>query len=159
MELRAPSGYDGAMPQIEGLLTGRKLLTLAGSATVLDAARLMAEHNVGCVLITDGHQRPLGIFTERDLMTRVVVPGKDPDEVALVEVMTRDLYTAEKTSRIADARRELQARHIRHLPVVQGEVAIAMLSLRDLLAADLAATKFEKRAMTEYIQGSPPDLS
>ena len=143
------------MPQIEGLLTGRKLLTLAGSATVLVAARLMADNNVGCVLITDGRQRPLGIFTERDLMSRVVVPGKLPDAVTLVEVMTRDLYTAEKSAKVADVRRELQARHIRHLPVMQGEIALAMLSLRDLLAADLAATKFEQRAMTEYIQGPP----
>lgn len=147
------------MPQIEGLLTGRKLLTLASSASVLVAARLMADNNVGCVLITDGRQRPVGIFTERDLLTRVVVPGRDPDSVPLLEVMTRELYTAQKSSKIADVRRELQARHIRHLPVVQGDVALAMLSLRDLLAADLAATKFEQRAMTEYIQGSPPEPS
>lgn len=145
------------MPQIEGLLTGRKLLTLPGSASVLEAARLMAKHNVGCVLISDGRRRALGIFTERDLMTRVVVPGRPPDAVQLAEVMTRELFTAEKSSKVADIRRELQRRHIRHLPVLEGEVALAMLSLRDLLAADLAATKFEQRAMTEYIQGAPPE--
>ena len=145
------------MPKIEGLLTGRKLVTLPGSATALEAARVMTESNVGCVLVTDDQHRPIGIFTERDLMTRLVAVGKDPASADLASVMTKDLFTAEKSSRIADVRRELQARHIRHLPVVQGEVAVAMLSLRDLLAADLAATKFEKRAMTEYIQGSPSE--
>ena len=144
------------MPKIEGLLTGRKLLTLPASASVLVATRLMADNNVGCVLIIDDRQRTLGIFTERDLLTRVVAPAKDPATLRLEEVMTRDLYTAEASAKVADVRRELQARHIRHLPVVEGQVVVAMLSLRDLLAADLAATNFEKRAMTEYIQGTPP---
>ena len=144
------------MPKIEGLLTGRKLLTLPATASVLVATRLMADNNVGCVLIIDDRQRTLGIFTERDLLTRVVAPAKDPATLRLEEVMTRDLYTAEASAKVADVRRELQARHIRHLPVVEGQVVVAMLSLRDLLAADLAATNFEKRAMTEYIQGTPP---
>ena len=114
----------------------------------------MTEKKIGCILITDEDARPQGIFTERDLMTRVVVAGSDPDQVTLAEVMTREVFTATKDSKIKDMRRELQRRHIRHLPIMEGEKAIAMLSLRDLLAADLAATNFEKRAMTEYIKGS-----
>jgi CBS domain-containing protein len=142
------------MPNIEKLLTGRPLQTLPASATVMKAARWMAENHIGCILITDDADRALGIFTERDLMTRVVVAGLDPDAVALSEVMTTEVFTATKSSKIKDMRREMQQRHIRHLPVVEGDKAIAMLSLRDLLAADLAATNYEKRAMTEYIQGS-----
>lgn len=143
------------MPRIEGLLTGRKLVTLPGSSTVLEAVSLMTENVVGCVLVTNDQHGPVGIFTERDLMTRVVAKGQDPATTPLEAVMTKDLFTAEKTCRVADMRRELQSRHIRHLPVVEGDTPIAMLSLRDLLAADLEATKFEKRAMTEYIQGTP----
>jgi CBS domain-containing protein len=142
------------MPKIEGLLTGRPLQTLPATATVIEAARWMADKKIGCILITDDEGRPAGIFTERDLMTRVVVPGADPNRITLEEVMTTEVFTATKDAPVKDMRRELQARHIRHLPVVEGEKAIAMLSLRDLLAADLAATTFEKRAMTEYIQGS-----
>ena len=142
------------MPSIEGLLTGRALLTLPARTPVLDAARFMAEHRVGAVLITDGEQRVLGIFTERDLMTRVVVAGRAPAEVLLEDAMTREVFTAPKEAKVADIRRELQERHIRHVPVVDGERAVAMLSLRDLLAADLAATSFEKRALSEYIKGS-----
>jgi CBS domain-containing protein len=142
------------MPNIEGLLSGRPLQTLPATDTVLKAARWMTEKKIGCILITDQDARPEGIFTERDLMIRVVVAGGDPDQVTLAEVMTREVFTATKDSKIKDMRRELQRRHIRHLPIMEGEKAIAMLSLRDLLAADLAATSFEKRAMTEYIQGS-----
>jgi len=142
------------MPKIEGLLTGRPPVTLAGTATVLEAARLMADNNIGCVLIVDDRGRPEGIFSERDLMRRVVVAGLEPADVLLADVMTRELYTAHRSDSVADVRRQLQTRHIRHLPVLEGELAVEMLSLRNLLAADLAATKFEKRAMTEYIQGS-----
>ena len=142
------------MPQIDGLLTGRELLTLPGGASVLEAARFMDQHRIGAVLITDEGGGVQGIFTERDLMSRVIVPGLVPAETALQGVMTREVFTAERDARVADIRRELQKRHIRHLPVTDGGRAIAMLSLRDLLAADLAATKFEKRALSEYIKGS-----
>lgn len=146
------------MSLIAGLLTGRKLLVQPGSATALEAARFMVENGIGAVLITERDGRISGIFTERDLMTRVVVPGKDPAQVRLEEVMTREVYTATKQARVVDVRRELQRRHIRHLPVVDGERAVAMLSLRNLLAADLAETTREKRALSEYIQGAgePP---
>jgi CBS domain-containing protein len=141
--------------RIEGLLTGRKLLALQGSASVLEAARFMAEQRIGAVLITDRESRIRGIFTERDLMTRVVVAEKDPRTVRIEDVMTREVFAAPMDARVADVRRELQRRHIRHVPVVDGERAVAMLSLRDLLAADLRETAFEKKALSEYIQGAP----
>jgi CBS domain-containing protein len=140
--------------RISGLLTGRKLLVQPGSATAFEAARFMTENGIGAVLITDRDGSIRGIFTERDLMTRVVVAGKDPRQVRLEEVMTREVYSANKEARVDDVRRELQRRHIRHLPVVDGERAVAMLSLRNLLAADLAETTREKRALSEYIQGA-----
>lgn len=121
---------------------------------MLEAAQFMHQHRIGAVLVTDEGHGVHGIFTERDLMSRVVVPGLPPAEVRLAEVMTREVFTAPKEAKVADIRRELQNRHIRHLPVVDGERAIAMLSLRDLLSADLAATKFEQRALSEYIKGS-----
>jgi CBS domain-containing protein len=142
------------VPLIGGLLTGRKLLVQPGSASAFEAARFMTENDIGAVLITDRDGRIRGIFTERDLMTRVVVAGKDPRQVRLEEVMTREVYTAGQNARVDDVRRELQRRHIRHLPVVDGERAVAMLSLRNLLAADLAETTREKRALSEYIQGA-----
>jgi signal-transduction protein with cAMP-binding, CBS, and nucleotidyltransferase domain len=143
------------VPRIEGLLTGRQLLALQGGASVLEAARFMAEQRIGAVLITDRESRIQGIFTERDLMTRVVVPERDPKRVRLEEVMTREVFSTSLGAQAADVRRELQRRHIRHVPVVDGGRAVAMLSLRDLLAADLREAALEKNALSEYIQGSP----
>jgi len=150
------------MPKIQSLLTGRPVLTLRQDRNAFDAAREMARNRVGALLVTDAQERPCGIFTERDLMVRVVVPGLDPNRVLLSEVMTRELYTAPPDSKVADVLRELQERHIRHLPVVHGDRVIGMLSLRDLLRADLEQATTELTETRRYIAGEleePPTLT
>jgi CBS domain-containing protein len=149
------------MPKIQTLLTGRSVITLRQDRSALDAAREMARNHVGALLVTDAQGRPCGIFTERDLMVRVVVAGREIDRVLLAEVMTRELYTASPEHRVEDVRRELQERHIRHLPVVSGDRVIEMLSLRDLLRADLERATTELTETRRYIAGEveePPTL-
>ena len=149
------------MPKIQSLLTGRPVLSLRQERSAFDAAREMARNHVGALLVTDAHDRPCGIFTERDLMVRVVVPGRDPARVLLSEVMTRELFTTPPDRKVAEVVRELQERHIRHLPVVSGERVIGMLSLRDLLRADLEQATTELTETRRYIAGEleePPTL-
>lgn len=141
------------MKPIRELITGRPVLTLQGSATALEAARAMVTNEVGCVLIADRENRPLGIFTERDLMTRVVVHGKDPNRVRLDEVMTKNLFVVESSHRLHEARLEMRERHIRHLPIVEDGKLICVLSLRDLLRADLQDQEQDLEAMNAYIHG------
>ena len=74
------------MKSIRELLTGRAPLTVLGSTSTLDAARLMREEHVGCLMIVDAARSPLGIFTERDLMARVIVEGRDPAQLRLSTV-------------------------------------------------------------------------
>jgi CBS domain-containing protein len=148
------------MPKLQSLLTGRPVLSLRQDRSAFDAAREMAHNRVGALLITDAQERPCGIFTERDLMVRVVVPGRDPNRVLLSEVMTRELFTAPPERSVAEALRDLQERHIRHLPVVLDERVIGMLSLRDLLRADLEQATTELTETRRYIAGEvvePPD--
>jgi CBS domain-containing protein len=139
------------MPRVGDLLTGRDVLTLDIAQSALDAARAMTAHRVGAMLVTSGGELA-GIFTERDLMTRVVVAGLDPARTRLADVMTRDVFTAGPQDRVADMRREVQTRHIRHLPVVDGARIVGMLSLRDILRADLAQKTSEVESITKYIQ-------
>jgi CBS domain-containing protein len=145
------------MPKLQSLLTGRPVLSLRQDRSAFDAAREMAQNRVGALLITDAQERPCGIFTERDLMVRVVVPGRDPARVLLSEVMTRELFTASPERKVAEALRELHARHIRHLPVVSDERVIGMLSLRDLLRADLEQATSELTETRRYIAGEVVD--
>jgi len=140
------------MKSIREILTGLPLVSLPGTASVLDAVKKMNEASVGAVLVTD-KSGPVGVFTERDLMTRVVEPGLDGETTALVKVMTKKLFTVEPDRRINEVAREMQERHIRHLPVVDDGEIVAMLSLRDLLREHLAIKRQEVQELTAYIQG------
>ena len=143
------------MKSIRSLLTGRSLLTLTANATAFEAAVAMEKAHVGCVLVVDDQNAPLGIFTERDLMTRVVVPGADPKTLRLAKVMTKELLTANPDEIIRDVAREMQKRHIRHLPVIEDGQLTGILSLRDLLREHLDAKRQEVQQLTAYINGEP----
>ncbi len=147
------------MKPIRELITGRSVLALRASATAFEAAQAMTANKCGCVLITDKEGHPEGIFTERDLMTRVIVLGKDPNGVRLEEVMTKDMYVVEPDLRIQLARVEMSKRHIRHLPIAENGKLIAVLSLRDILRADLEDYEKNVEAMTAYIQGEANGVS
>ena len=141
------------MKSIRELLSGRQPITLPSSATALEAAQTMQAAEVGAMLIVNAQGEPVGVFTERDLMVRVVVPGLDTSTVELEEVMTHNLFTVPPDRRINEVAHEMQERHIRHLPVVEEGVCIGILGLRDLLREHLSAKQDEVRTLTSYIQG------
>ncbi len=141
------------MKSIRELLTGAKPISVAASSNVLEAAELMKKSRVGALLISDAKTGSLGVFSERDLMTRVVVPRLDPEKTSVRSVMTSNVFTASPDGRVNELAMEMQERHIRHLPIVEDGVVVAMLSLRDLLRAHLQVKRREVRELTSYIQG------
>lgn len=141
------------MKTIREILTGRPPVTIEREATVLEAALRMRDAKVGAILVVDGSGALSGVFTERDMMLRVIVEGLPVDGTEVQAVMTRDLFTVDPDQRINEAARELQRRHIRHLPILEEGAVIEMLSLRDLLAAHLEIKRGEVQALTSYIQG------
>jgi CBS domain-containing protein len=147
-------GNPGQM-KIFNLLQDRdpRVVGLGPKKTVLDAVKLMVEVRCGSVLVTDSGGGILGIFTERDLMVRVVSADKDPRTTLLEEVMTRELYTTDVGRKVAEVRREMREKHIRHVPVLQDGSVVAVLSTRDLLRADFEEKREHARAMDAYIRG------
>jgi signal-transduction protein with cAMP-binding, CBS, and nucleotidyltransferase domain len=139
---------------VREILTGRAVVALSEETTVLAAARAMKEHHVGAALVVDRRGQTVGIFTERDLMVGVVAKGIDPERSTLDRHMTRDVYMASPEDHITSAAAEMQRRHIRHLPVVEGDRVIALLSLRDLLREHLAIATGQVQALTAYIQNT-----
>lgn len=111
----------------------RRVVSISPQATVRDAAKAMAEANVGCAAIMKG-SRLVGMFTERDLLKRVLLRNLDVDVVAVEQVMTTSIIAAQAEQTARDARLLMQRHHIRHLPVLdaQGNM-IGMLSIRDLV--------------------------
>jgi CBS domain-containing protein len=119
---------------VPDLVSNQSLASLPPGASVRDAAKVMTERHIGAVLIAvDG--RLQGIFTERDVLTRVVTPGLNPDDTALGSVMTPNPDTVGPEDTALDALQRMSGRGYRHLPVIQDGRLIGIVSIRDLYAA------------------------
>jgi len=122
--------------------------------TVLQVALNMVQHNIGAVPVQrDGDL--VGIFSERDLMKRVVVESLDPRSTLVEQVMTEDPLTIHPTETVENCMMLMRRHGFRHLPVCDGKKLVGMVSLRDLLLHDLTEKDYEVRMMRAYIQASP----
>jgi len=141
---------------IRDLLNRQTVVSVGAGQTVLEAARIMVDHNIGAVPIL--HQGQLvGIFTERDLMNRVVVAGKDPAHTAVGQVMTEDPMTVGPDDPLETCMTLMRRHSFRHLLVCVGQELRGVVSLRDVLLHDLDAKDDEVRMMRAYLH-STPDL-
>lgn len=113
-------------------------VTAPKSDCVLDAARTMKQHNVGALLVVDG-SRLVGIFTERDALFRVLAEGRNPQTTRVVEVMTPQPQTIHPDEPFLQALRVMHEGRFRHLPVVEFERPLGMVSVRDALDDDMYA--------------------
>ena len=115
---------------IPDVVRDQQLLELPGQRTVREAAGQMRSRHVGAVLIT--HEGQLeGIFTERDMVNRVVAEGRDPDLTTLTEVMTADPDTIAPTTTAIEALRLMNDGGYRHLPIVESGRVVGIVSRRD----------------------------
>ena len=145
------------MRAIRHIVEGREVLAVEAGQSVLAAVIYMTDRVIGAVpVLEDG--RVVGIFTERDLMTRVVVPGKDPSRVLVKDVMTRKVVIAHPDERYTDCIAMMKKVHCRHLPVVEDGRLLGTVSLRDLLTVNLEERESEIRYLTEYVQSVPPGM-
>ena len=118
---------------VPDLVRNQELVLFAPETTVREAAVGMTDRHIGAVLVaTEG--KLVGIFTERDLLTRVVAKNEDPDKLRLKDVMTANPDTLKPDDIAVDALHRLAKAGYRHLPVLDGEDIIGIVSLRDLYA-------------------------
>ena len=141
--------------KVGDIVKGKDLTVVHREQSVWDVARLMVTKNIGAVPVLDG-DRLVGIFSERDLMTRVIVAGKYPQRTPVGEVMTRELVVAEAEESVETCVHRMQQINARHLPVVSGGTLIGMVSMRDLLQIGLEAKDEEIKHLTAYIHYIPP---
>jgi CBS domain-containing protein len=143
------------MHTLEQVLRNRNLLTAAPADRLVDVLRRMSEARVGAVPVLEG-QRLVGVFSERDLMTRVVVVGLDPASTRVDAVMTRQVVTADLSESRSECLRKMQQTGCRHLPVLAEGRVIAMLSMRDLLWDEIEEQGEEIRHLRSYVFQTPP---
>jgi len=130
--------------------------TVPLTATALEAVQVMAEEGVGAVAVVDDGALK-GIFTERDVMLRVVLRGRDPKQVRVGEVMTAPVETTTDDAPAEEVLNFMVERHIRHLPIVDtaGKV-IGMLSIRNLLETMVEDLRNELHSLDQYLLNDGP---
>ncbi len=143
------------MHSVQHVMQTQNLVTASPDTSVYDTAFLMTRRGVGAVSIID-RDRLVGIFSERDLMTRVLVAGLDPRTTPLSSVMTRDVITAELHDRTTSCMQKMKAGSCRHLPVLSGGRVIAMLSMRDLMRDEIEEQSDEIRHLRAYLHQERP---
>ncbi len=129
---------------------------VAPSATVLEAVEMMAEHAVGAVAVVDEGQL-VGIFTERDVMLRVVLRHRHPKDTRVGDVMTSPAETITDESHEEEALVHMVERHVRHLPIVTAKGHLSgMLSIRNLLEHRVDELARELHSLDQYLSNDGP---
>jgi predicted transcriptional regulator len=141
-----------AMKTISRLLEekGRFIWSVGPKAKVFEALRLMAEKDVGALLVMDG-EKLVGIFSERDYARKVILKHKSSKHIAVREIMSSEVVSASPDLDCEQALALMTARHIRHLPVVENDQIVGVVSIGDLVKAVIDYHKQDNKALNQYI--------
>jgi CBS domain-containing protein len=140
---------------LEHKKSASSLLTVRPTATVASAVDLLNSNKIGSVLVMDG-DRLVGIFTERDVLRRVVGGRMDPEKTTISQVMTRELVVMKPSSTVEDAMSVISERRVRHLPVVEGGKVLGVISQGDLNHWLIRNREVHIEQLVDYITGRYP---
>jgi len=139
------------MPQLKDILHNRKLFSVHPDQTVAAVAAHMAAVNVGAIPVIENNELR-GVFSERDLMKRVVLGGRDPQQTLVGDVMSTNLTKADERTTSEEAMEMMRRCGCRHLPVMRSSEVVGFISMRDLMLDELEQKAEEIRHMRNYIQ-------
>ena len=134
------------------------LFVVQRDATVREAVQVMTDDNVGIVLVLEGEEL-VGVFSERDVVRRVVDRGLDPDRTPVGDVMTTQIVVGDPDEDYQSAMRKMDQANIRHLLVVKGPEVLSTLSIRDLIRVDMQDKGEEIRFLREYLYQVPAETA
>ena len=142
------------MPNAQSILQkkGADVATVDRKTTVLDAAKTMNQRRIGAVVVADG-DRVVGIFTERDILNRIVAAGKDPKTTRVEEVMTSPMACCRRDTNLTECKTVMSQKRIRHLPVVEEGKLYGMISAGDILAGEVSDQQATIEYLHEYLYG------
>ena len=142
------------MKTLRDIMRSGFLFTVQKKVMVSEAIRLMADHNVGIVIVLDG-SRLAGVFSERDVVRRVLHQGCDPARTRLGDVMTGCVITGDAEMDYESAMRAMDDAGVRHLLVTSGPRMLSMMSVRDLMRAAIRDRDEEVRQLRSYLYQVP----
>ena len=131
---------------------GHEILSVSSGASVLEAIKIMAEKGVGALVVMDGPSLA-GIVTERDYARKVILKGRSSRTTTVSEIMTTDVITTTGDESVNHCMNMMTNKKIRHLPVVDGQTVIGIISIGDLVKAVIANQQEEIEHLEHYISG------
>lgn len=143
------------MISVQKLLEGKKInkiFTLTPEHMVIDALDLMAQNNIGAVMVMEG-ERLAGIFSERDYARKGIIQGRKAKSTPLTDVMTHNVFTVSPEMDIENCMQLFSDKRIRHLPVLAGTEVVGMLSIGDIVSAIMQEQKQHIQFLEQYISG------
>ena len=118
------------------LIAGKTPITVETGISVLEACQVMSEANKGAIMVLD-NDKLVGIFTERDLLRRVIAEGLNPQEIKVENVMTESLVVGSPSDSYQRGLQKMISANCRHLPLVKGDKVVGLVSRRDLMELDI----------------------
>ncbi|MEJ2128528.1 MAG: CBS domain-containing protein [Woeseiaceae bacterium] len=131
---------------------GRHIIEIAPDASVFEAIKLMADKAVGSLLVLED-EKLLGIVTERDYARKVILKGRSSDNCKVSEIMSTNVLTASSSQTVNQCMEVMTERRIRHLPVVEDNKVIGLISIGDLVQAIISHQQEEIQQLESYISG------
>jgi len=142
------------MPNAQSVLDrkGGDVATVERKSTVLDAAKRMNQLRIGAVVVRDA-DKIVGIFTERDVLNRVVAAVRDPKTTIIGDVMTSPMACCRRDTLLSECRTVMTQKRIRHLPVVEDGMLFGIISIGDIMASEVADQQATIEYLHEYLHG------
>jgi len=131
----------------------RHIISISPDASVFDAIKLMADKSIGSLVVMDDDAKLLGIVTERDYARKVIIKGRSSKETRVEDIMSTDVLTTSSDHRVDQCMELMTEKKIRHLPVVDDDQVVGMISIGDLVQAIIADQKEEIEHLEHYISG------
>jgi len=143
------------MISIRQLLKGKgpEVWSISPESSVYEALQLLAENNIGALLVLRNGQL-VGVVSERDYARKVVLHGKTSMKTPVQEIMTGEVVTVGSENTVEEAMAIMTDKHIRHLPVLDGEEIVGVVSIGDLVKAIIADQEFAINQLENYISGT-----
>jgi CBS domain-containing protein len=140
------------MKSIRQLLQDKSggLCTIGPDATVFDALKVMAEKNIGALLVVK-HDKLVGIVSERDYARKVILLGKSSRDTPVKEIMTERAVCVQPDNTVEECMALMTDKHVRHLPVIENEKLIGVLSIGDLVKETISEQQFVIKQLESYI--------
>ncbi len=133
---------------------GYRVTSVAPTATIAEVAESLSTHGIGAVLVIDRADQLLGIVSERDIMRSLAANGARTLEMTAGQLMTRALQIAHPETTVAEAMRMMTAGRFRHLPVVDGDRLVGLISIGDVVKARIMQQDMEVDSLKAYVAGS-----